>query len=121
MAMSWMFLLVVFAALCAFAVVIAIMVALFRAASRSSARPSGDNGVGPVPPIITDDSMTNPANPLYHLHHPTQHHTSDASPSHSSFDSTPTSTPSFDSGSSASSSVDSGSPSMGSDTGSNCG
>ncbi len=121
MAMTWMFLLVVFAALCAFAVVIAVMVMLFRAASRSSARPPGDNGVAGIPPVIGDDSMTNPANPLYHLHHPTHRHSTDTGPSHSAFDSTPSSSPSTDSGSSASSSFYSGSSPASSDSGSNCG
>ncbi|MEQ2009752.1 MAG: hypothetical protein ABMA26_23450 [Limisphaerales bacterium] len=121
MAMTWMFLLVVFAALCAFAMVIGVMVMLFRAASRSSARPAGDNGVAGIPPVITDDSTTNPANPLYHLHHPTHLHSSDAGPSHSSSDSAPGSSSSFDSGSSANSSFDSGSSPSSSDSGSNCG
>ena len=67
MAMTWMFLLVVFAALCAFAMVIGVMVMLFRAASRSSARPPSDAGATGIPPILGDDSLTNPANPLYHL------------------------------------------------------
>lgn len=116
MAMTWMFLLVVFVALGMFAVVIGVMITLFRAASKSSARSPGDSGSGAVPPILTDDSLTNPANPLYHLHHPT-----DASPAPSSFDSMPSSSPSFDSGSGASPSFDSGSSSVGSDSGSNCG
>ena len=117
MAMSWMFLVVVLMALGAFAVVIGVMVMLFRVASKSSQRPSG--GVNGVPPILTDDSLTNPANPLYHLHHPTS--TPDGL-SHSSFDSTPSSSPSFDSGSGSSSSFDAGSSPSSSDTGgSGCG
>lgn len=125
MSMSLGFLLVVFVALFGLAVVIAIMVMLFRAASRASDRRPGDNGNALVPPIIGDDSLTNPANPLYHLHHPTsppadstRHHSSDPSPSHSSFDPTPSNTSSFDS---AGSSFDSGSSSAGCDSGSNCG
>lgn len=114
--MTWMFLLVVFIALGMFAVVIGVIVMLFRAASKSSARPPSDSGSGAVPPILTDDSLTNPANPLYHLHHPT-----DPGSSPSSFDSGPTSSPSFDSGGSASPAFDSGSSSMSSDSGSNCG
>lgn len=128
MSMSLGFLLVVFAALFGLAVVIAIMVMLFRAASRASDRRPGDGGNAAVPPIIGDDSFTNPANPLYHLHHPTttpddptRHRSADASSSHSSFDPTPSSTSSFDSGSSSSSSSDSGSSSSGGDSGSNCG
>lgn len=116
MAMTWMFLLVVFIAMGMFAVVIGVMVMLFRAASKSSARPPGDSGSGAVPPILTDDSLTNPANPLHHLHHPM-----DPGSSPSSFDSGPTSSPSFDSGSSASPSFDSDSSSMSSHSGSNCG
>lgn len=116
MAMTWMFLLVVFIALGMFAVVIGVMVMLFRAASKTSARPPGDSGSGSVPPLLTDDTLTNPANPLYQLHHP-----ADPSPAPASFDSAPSSSPSFDSGSSASPSVDSGSSSMSSDSGSNCG
>lgn len=114
--MTWMFLLVVFVALGMFAVVIGVMVMLFRAASKTSARPPGDSESGAAPPIVTDDSLTNPANPLYHLHHPT-----DPGASPPSFDSGPSSSPSFDSGSSASPSVDSGGSSMSSDSGSNCG
>lgn len=126
MSMGFGFLLVVFVALFGIAVVIAILVMLFRVASRSSDRRPGDDGNAFVPPILGDDSLTNPANPLYHLHHPTsddptRHHSADPSPSHSSFDSTPSSTPSFDSGSSSSSSFDSGSSSAGCDSGSNCG
>ncbi|MFM8468689.1 MAG: hypothetical protein ACKODH_01770 [Limisphaerales bacterium] len=128
MSMSMGFLLVVFVALLGLAVVIAIMVMLFRVASRSSARRPGDDGNAFVPPIIGDDSLTNPANPLYHLHHPTstpddstRRHASDPSPSHSSSDSSPSSSSSFDSGSSSSSSFDSGSSSSASDSGSNCG
>ncbi len=82
-----------------------------------------DTNGGIIPPVIPlDDSFTNPANPLYHIHHPsggdiTGGHTS-PSPS---FDSSPS--PSFDSGASSSPSFDSGSsPSGGCDTGgSNCG
>jgi hypothetical protein len=114
--MNWAFLLVVFAALCGLGLVIAVMVMVFRAATRSSDRPPGDTGSSAVPPVLTDDSLTNPASPLYHLHHPT-----DPGPSPSSFDSGPSSSPSFDSGSSASPSFDSGSSSMSSDSGSNCG
>ena len=125
--MSWMFLLVVFMALGAFAVVIGVMVVLFRAASKSSARPS--EGANAVPPILTDDSLTNAANPLYHLHHPSVsthnpsgHHSADSGPSHSAFDSTPSSSPSFDSGNSSGASFDSGSSSSSSDSGgSGCG
>ena len=73
------------------------------------------------PPII-DDSLTNPANPLYHVHHPPSHAATDfpsspgmdfssSQPSSASMDfSSPS--PSFDSGSS-SSSMDSGSASGG--------
>lgn len=132
MTTSWAFLLVAFMALCGFAVVIAVMVVIFRAATRTSDRPSGnarpgDDGHTFVPPVIGDDSLTNPAHPLYHLHHPTSgepshHHGTDAGFSPSSFDSTPSSSPSFDSGSSSSSSFDSGSSSAGSDSGgSGCG
>lgn len=127
--MSWMFLLVVFMALCVFAVVIGVMVMLFRAASRTSGRPPGDNGANAVPPVITDDSLTNPANPLYQLYHPTgtpddpsRHYSADPGPSHSSFDSTPGSSASSDSGSSFSPSSDSGSSPASSDSGgSGCG
>lgn len=115
--MSWIFLVVIFMALCAFAVVIGVMVMLFRAASKSSQRPS--HGASGVPPILGDDSLTNPANPLYHLHHPTS--TPDGA-SHASSDSAPSSSPSFDSGSSAGASFDSGSSSSSSDSGgSGCG
>ena len=55
---------VTFMALCALVSVIGVMVMLFRAASKASQRPSG--GANGVPPILTDDSLTNPANPLYH-------------------------------------------------------
>jgi len=132
-ALSWAFLLVAFAALCFLALTIAVMVMLFRAATRSSGHPSdaprsGDDGQAFVPPVLGDDSLTNPANPLHHLHHPTatpdeptRHHSADPGPSHSSFDSTPSSTSSFDSGGSSSSSFDSGSSPAGSDAGSNCG
>ena len=124
---SWLFLVVVFMALGAFAVVIGVMVMLFRAASKSSQRPS--DGANGVPPILTDDSLTNPANPLYHLHHPSVsthnpggHHSADSGPSHSAFDSAPSSSASFDSGSSSGPSSDSGSSSSTSDSGgSGCG
>ena len=113
MAMTWMFLLVVFIALGMFAVVIGVMVMLFRAASKSSARPTGDSAGSAVPPIITDDSLTNPANPLYHTHHPTpmpdnasHHHSIGPGPSPSTFDASPSQ--SFDSASSPPPSCDTG-------------
>ncbi len=116
-------LLVVFMALFAFAVVIGVMVIVFRAATRSSRRPADGTSNPMVPPVLGDDSLTNPANPLYHIHHlSTSGH--DASSHHSpSFDSTPSHSPSsFDSGSAASSSFDSGSSSAGSTSdGSGCG
>jgi uncharacterized membrane protein YgcG len=117
--MSWMFLLVVFMALCVFAVVIGVMVMLFRAASRSSGRPPGDTGASAVPPILPDDGLTNPANPLHHFHHPTT--TSDDSSRHFSADPGPSSS-AFDNGSSSGGSFDSGSSSGSSDSsGSGCG
>ncbi|PHX95395.1 MAG: hypothetical protein CK546_02765 [Pedosphaera sp.] len=112
MNMSLMFLLVVVAALGTFAVAIGVMVMLFRAASKSAPRPPG--GASPGPPILTDDSLTNPANPLYQLYHPTampddpsRRPAADPGPSPSAFDSTPSSSPSFDSGGSSGSSASS--------------
>ena len=99
--MSWAFLMVVVMALFGFAVVIGIMVMVFRAATRSSGRPPGDGSNSFVPPVLGD-----------------------ASPHHSpSFDSTPSHTPSsFDSGSTSSSTFDSGSSSAGTTSdGSGCG
>lgn len=65
-------------------------------------------------PLIMDDSLTNPANPLYHVHHPPAHSSSDLPSSHSAdFGSSHTSSPSIDSGSSGTS-FDSGSTSSGS-------
>ena len=91
---------IAFIALVALGVFFTLLVAVFRAATRSSARPptSSDAAPGVVPPILgSDDSFTNPANPLYHMHHPS---TSSHSPTH--FDAAPSHSPSFDSGSSAS-------------------
>ncbi len=106
--MSWMFL-VVCVALCAFAVVIGVRIMRFRPASRASGRP----------PVLGDDSLTNPANPLYPLHQPSA---VPNAPSPPTFDSTPSSSPSFDSGSGSSPSFDSGSSSSSSGSGgSGCG
>ncbi len=109
-----MFLLVVVMALGAFAVVIGVMVMLFRAASKSSPRPPG--GANAVPPFLPDDSLTNPANPLYHLHHPTatpddptRHFSADPGPSPSAFDSGSSFSPSSDASSSPPSSDTGGS------------
>lgn len=123
----WAFLAIVFISLCSLGVFIAVLVTIFRAASKSSTQRSDQANKfagAAVPPVLGDDSLTNPANPLYHLHHPSApgH---DAGSSHTaahSFDSTPSPSPSFDSGSSASSSFDSGSASCGSTSdGSGCG
>jgi hypothetical protein len=90
----------------------------FRAAARSSGHPPGeaqrdDSGNVILPAAIGADSLTNPANPLYHLHHPTstpddatRHHSIDPGPGPSTFDASPS--PSFDSGSTASPGVDTG-------------
>lgn len=116
--MSWVFLLAVFAALCFLALTIGVMVMIFRAAMRSSGRPLGevrrdDSGNIVMPPPIVDDSLTNPANPLYHLHHPTmipddssRQQSFDPGPGPSTFDASPS--PSFDSGSSSPPSCDTG-------------
>jgi uncharacterized membrane protein YgcG len=123
---SLMFLAVVFMALCGFAIVIGLMVMVFRAATRTSGRPPGDASSNSTPSSFTDDRLTNPANPLYHLHHPTsasddpnRHHSSSFGASTSAFDSGSSSS---DSGSSSSSSSDSGGCSGSSDSGgSGCG
>lgn len=116
--LSWGILLAAFAALCFLALAIGVMVIIFRAAARSSGRPPGeaqrdDSGNVILPAAIGADSLTNPANPLYHLHHPTsasddatRHHHIDPGPSPSTFDASPS--PSFDSGSTASPGVDTG-------------
>ena len=84
--------------------------------------------VGALPPVIPDDQLTNPANPLYQFHHssamsgePNRPHHHDPGPSASSFDASGGGA-TFDSGGSSSSSFDSGSSSTGTDSsGSNCG
>ncbi len=104
MAMTWMFLLVVFFALCMFGAVIAVMVAVFRAASRSSGNPPGatkpstDDGHVFIPPILPGDDSVH----RQHQIHQTMTDASSPAPSMptSSFDSSPASS-SFDSGSSA--------------------
>lgn len=116
--LSWGILLAAFAGLCFLALTIGVMVLVFRAAARSSGRPPGeaqrdDSGNVILPAAIGADSLTNPANPLYHLHHPaspsddaTRHHSIDPGSSPSTFDASPS--PSFDSGSSSPPSVDTG-------------
>ncbi|NBV20753.1 MAG: hypothetical protein EBS05_01985 [Proteobacteria bacterium] len=127
---AWAFLAIVFIALCTMGVFIAVLVVIFRAASKSSSNPNSQAGSltgAAVPPVLGDDSLTNPANPLYHIHHPggfthdaSAHQTTSHSPS---FDSSPSPSPSsFDSGSSMGGSFDSGSSSCGSTSdGSGCG
>lgn len=123
----WMFLAVVIISLGALGVFIAVLVTIFRTAAKSSAMRNDEAGKlagAAVPPVLGDDSLTNPANPLYHLHHPSApgHDASPSHPSSHSFDSTPSHSPSFDSGSSAGSSFDSSSSSCGSTSdGSGCG
>lgn len=108
MAMTWMFVLVVCFALCMFGAVIAVMVAVFRAASRQpgspprSTTPPVDDGHVFIPPILPgDDSIHR----QHQIHQTTMDAASpppsmpDASPT-SSFDSSPAPS-SFDSGSSA--------------------
>lgn len=106
---SWVFLLAVFAGLCFLAMIIGVMVLLFRAATRASGRPPGEtrrgeSGNAVFPTVVGADVLTNPANPLYHLHHPNtgpvdpgRLHNIDPAPS-----------PTFDAGSSSSPSVDTG-------------
>lgn len=115
--------LVVFMALFGFAVVIGVMVMVFRAATQPSGRPPGDGSKSFVPPVLGDDTLTNPANPLYHIHHPSPSGHDASSHYSPSFDSTPSHSPSsFDSGSTSSSSFDSGSSSSStSSDGSGCG
>ena len=82
--------------------------------------------IGAVPSPLGDDSLTNPANPLYHLHHlgatsdePHRHH-HDPSPGPSSFDAPSGGGASSDTSSSPPS--DSGSSMGGGDSGgNNCG
>ena len=108
MTMSWMFLLVVFAALCGFAIVIVVLVMLLRAATRQSGGvPDGtrrtDDGHFPAPPIL-------PADDSIHRQYLMSQTMMDSSPSAPSVsDSVP------------SSSGDSGSSSSSSDSGSGCG
>ncbi len=121
MATSWAFLLVVFAALCGMAIVIVVLVMMFRAATRANGRGpeqggSSDTTNTAVPPVLGDNSLTNPALPLHSLHHSspisdeaTRHHSAAAS------------MPSFDSGTAPSPAPDCGSPSPSPDGGSGCG
>lgn len=120
--MSWAFLLVVFIALCGMAVVLAVMVMMFRAATRGTGQRleqggSSDASHTAVPPVLGDNSLTNPAHPLHSLHHSspiadeaTRHHSAAAA-----------SMPSFDSGTAPSSAPDCGSPASSPDGGSGCG
>lgn len=124
MATGGILLVVVFVALCFLAVTIGLMILIFRAATRPSGRSQNlpqreDSSNAFVPPVIGDDSLTNPANPLYHHHHPSSS-SHDSGHSHSHSDSTSSSF--SDSGSSSSASFDSGSSSVSSDSGgSGCG
>ena len=119
--MSWAFLLVVFAALCVMAMFIVVLVMMFRAATRANGRGAEQGGSSDttnmaVPPVLGDNSLTNPAHPLHSLHHSspisdeaTRHHSAAAS------------MPSFDSGTAPSPAPDCGSPSPSPDGGSGCG
>jgi hypothetical protein len=121
MAMSLGFLLVVFAALCGMAMVIAVLVMMFRAAASSNSRGSeggtSDATNSAVPPVLGNNSLTNPTHPLHPLHHSspildevTRHPSAAAA-----------SIPSFDSGTAPSPAPDCGSPSPSPDGGSGCG
>ncbi len=108
---SWVFLLAVFAGLCFLAMIIGVMVLLFRAATRASGRPPGEtrrgeSGNAVFPTVVGADVLTNPANPLYHLYHPSP--MPDDSTRHHGIDPAPSSPPTFDAGSSSSPSVDTG-------------
>ena len=108
MTMPWMFLLVAFAALCGFAIIIAVMVMLFRAATRQSggvpdSTRRTDDGHYSTPPLL-------PADDSIHRQHLMSQTMMDSSPSAPSV-----------SESAASSSFDSGSSSSSSDSGSGCG
>lgn len=126
MSTSLTFLAVVFMALCGFAIVIGVMVMVFRAATRNTGRPPGDTGSSSTHPGFMDDRLTNPANPLYHHQHststsdePNRHQGGGFGASAAAFDSGSSSS---DSGSSSSSSSDSGGSSGSSDSGgSGCG
>lgn len=120
--MSWAFLLVVFTALCGMAMVIVVLVMMFRAAARANGRgPEADSSNAAntaAPPVLGDNSLKNPAHPLYSLHHSSP--TMDESTRHLSTDAGISAT-SFDSSSAASPAPDPGSPSPSPDGGSGCG
>ena len=117
--MSLGFLLVVFTALCGMAMVISVLVMMFRAAASSNSRGqeggTSDATHMAVPPVLGDNSLTNPAHPLHHsspiLDEATRHPSAAASAG----------APSFDSATAPSRAPDCGSPSPSPDVGSGCG